>query len=274
MGWWEIDLMGKHCEETRVINRSKEQCEERLLAFDTSKYVLNNHVAEKRESLIVFHTKIVFSANGQRITIKLKNTDDQTTEVSVRSELISNVLTNDRGVNRKNINTIFSYLNQEKTGAQNQQPESTVNGQQPKVKKKLFSWGKNASDVKMSIMASYLGGYKEFEKSIKGTLEVHEAGIDFGVMGPKFTIQFLDMKSVTIASTLDIEENQAWQSTCFKDELQKDKTDYQKEKKNKLVVTYQNESGQTQCIFRADNSFEVEKSVLKVAKLIHDLMEK
>lgn len=266
--------MGKHREETRIINQSKDQCEERLLAFDTSKYVLNNHVADKEESLIIFHTKIVFSANDQRITVKLKNVDDQTTEVSVRSELISNLLTNDRGVNKNNINTIYGYLNQEKTGTQEQQPESVGNNQQPKAKKKLFSWGKNTSDVKMSIMASYLGGYKEFEKSIKGVMEIHEAGIDFGVMGPKFTIQFLDMKSVTIASTLDIEQNQAWQLTCFKDELQKDKTDHQKAKKNKLVVTYQNEAGQTQCIFRADNSLEVEKSVLKAQMLILDLMEK
>ncbi|PKM48159.1 MAG: hypothetical protein CVV01_04925 [Firmicutes bacterium HGW-Firmicutes-6] len=266
--------MGKHSEETRIINRSKDQCEERLLAFDTSKYDLKNHIADKAESLIVFHTKIVFAANGQRITVTLKNADNQTTEVSVRSELISNVLTNDRGVNKNNIKTIFSYLKDEKLGAQEQQPESVGNYQQPKTKKKWFSWGKNTSDVKLSMMASYLGGYKEFEKSIKGTLEIHEAGIDFAVMGPKFTIEFLNMKSVTIASTLDIEQNQAWQSTCFKDELQKDKTDHQKAKKNKLVVTYQNESGQTQCIFRADNSLEVEKSVLKAQTLIQDLMEK
>ena len=112
--------MGKYSEETRIINRSKDQCEESLLAFDTSKYDLKNHIADKAESLIVFHTKIVFAANGQRITVKLKNADNQATEVSVRSELISNVLTNDRGVNRKNINTIYSYLNQEKTGAQEQ----------------------------------------------------------------------------------------------------------------------------------------------------------
>ena len=266
--------MGKHREETRIINQSKDQCEERLLAFDTSKYVLNNHVADKEESLIIFHTKIVFSANGQRITVKLKNVDDQTTEVSVRSELISNLLTNDRGVNKNNINTIYGYLNQEKTAAQEQHSETARNNQQPKTKKRLFSWGKNTSDVKMSMMASYLGGYKEFEKSIKGTLEIHEAGIDFTVMGPKFSIPFLEIKSVTIASTKDIEQNQAWQSTCFKDELQKDKSELQKARRNKLVVAYQNELGQTQCIFRADNSFEVEKSLLKAQMLILDLMEK
>lgn len=266
--------MGKHSEETRIINRSKDQCEERLLAFDTSKYELKNHITDIEESLIVLHTKIVFAANDQRITVKLKRVDDQTSEVSVRSELISNVQMNDRGVNKKNINAIYGYLNEEKTAAQELQPERAENNQSPKTKKKLFSWGKNTNDVRMSIMASYLGGYKEFEKPIKGTLEIHQAGIDFGVMGPKFTIQFLEIKSVTIASTWDIEQNQAWQSTCFKDELQKDKTDHQKAKRNKLVVTYQNESGQTQCIFRADNSFEVEKSILKAQMLIQELMEK
>ena len=188
-------------------------------------------------------------------------------------KLISNVLTNDRGTNKNNIKTIFSYLNEEKLGTQEQQTESGENIQQHKMKKKLFSWDKNTSDVKMSMMASYLGGHKEFEKPIKGTLEIHEAGIDFGVMGPKFTIQFLDIKSVTIASTWDIEQNQTWQSICFKDELKKDKTDHEKAKKNKLVINYQNEVGQTQCIIRADNSYEVEKSVLKAQVLIQELMK-
>jgi hypothetical protein len=93
--------MGKHSEETQVIKRSQEQCEDRLLAFDTSKYDLKNHIADKEESLVVFQTKIVFAANGQRITVKLKKVDDLRTEVTVRSELISNIQTNDRGVNKK-----------------------------------------------------------------------------------------------------------------------------------------------------------------------------
>lgn len=266
--------MGKHSEETRIIEQSKDQCEERLLAFDTSKYEMKNHITAKEESLIVLQTKIVFAANGQRITVKLKNADDQTTEVCVRSELISNIQMNDRGVNQKNINLIYSYLNEEKTAVQELQPKSSKNEQRIKRKRKFFAWGKNTTDLKMSIMASYLGGYKGFEKPIKGTLEIHESGIDFAVMGPKFTIPALEIKSVTIASTLDIEQNQAWQATCFKDERQKDKTEQQKAKRNKLVVTYQNESGQTPCIFRADNSFEVEKSLQKAQLLIEDWIEK
>lgn len=265
--------MGKHSEETRVINRSKDQCEAYLRVFNTSKYELKNHIADKEESMIVFHTKIVFAANGQRITVKLKNVDDQTTAVTVRSELISNVQMNDRGVNKKNINVIYNYLNEDKTVDQVLKQE-IENNHGIKRKKKLFSWGKNTSDIKMSIMASYLGGYKEFEKSIKGTLEIHEAGIDFSVMGPKFTITFLDIKSVTLASAIDIEKNQNWQATCFKDEFKKDKTDYEKAKRNKLVVEYQNELGQTPCIFRADSSFEVEKSLLKAQTLIQELMGK
>lgn len=260
--------MGKHSEETQVIKRSKEQCEDRLLAFDTSKYDLKNHIADKEESLVVFQTKIVFAANGQRITVKLKKVDDLRTEVTVRSELISNIQTNDRGVNKKNINAIYRYLYDEK-GA-DQKPE--IIGNKQGIKKKFFPWGKNTSTVKMSIMASYLGGYKEFKKSIKGTLEIQEAGIDFAVMGPKFSIPFLEMRSATIASTFDIENNQAWQTICFKDELKNDKTDHEKAKKNKLVVDYQNESGQTACIFRADTSFEVEKSLLKAQTLIQELM--
>lgn len=261
--------MGKYSEETRIVNQSKDQCEERLLTFDTSKYELKNHIKGTVEGLIVLHTKIVFAANGQRITVKLKSVEDQMTEVSVRSELISNVLTNDRGMNKKNIRVIYGYLNEENTTAQ----ERVDNRQQSQTKKKLFSWGKNSSDVKMSMMASYLGGYKAFERSIKGTLEIHEAGIDFVVMGPKFTIPFWEIKAVTIASSLDIENNDVWSVICFKDELKKDKTDSEKAKKNKLLVEYQNEAGQIVCIFRADNSYEVEKCVLKAQGLIRELME-
>lgn len=265
--------MGKHSEETRIIEQSKDQCEERLLAFDTGKYELKNHIVDKEESLLVLHTKIVFAANGQRITIKLQSAGDQMTEVCVRSELISNVVMNDRGANKKNINSMFGYLNEENIANQHRKPDSTRNDQRSKPKSKLFFWDKNATALKMSMMASYLGGYQEFEKPLKGTLEVHQAGIDFAVMGPKFSIPFLEIKSVTIASTWDIVKNQAWRETCFKDELKKDKTDHEKASKNKLVVTYQNDSGQTQCIFRADTSYEVEKSVVKAQMLIQELME-
>lgn len=266
--------MGKHSEETRIINQSKDQCEERLLAFDTGKYELKNQIVDKEESLVVLHTKIVFAANGQRITIKLHSAGDQMTEVCVRSELISNVVMNDRGVNKKNINAMFGYLNEENMADQNRKPDSTGNDQSPKMRHKLFFWNKNTTDLKMSMMVSYLGGYREFEKSLKGTLEIHEAGIDFAVMGPKFSIPFLEVKSVTIASAWDIEQNQAWKEVCFKEELKKDKTDHEKAKKNKLVVEYQNDLRQTQCIFRADNSYEVEKSVVKAQMLIQELMGK
>ena len=124
----------------------------------------------------------------------------------------------------------------------------------------------------MSMMASYLGGYRGFEKSIKGTLEIHGAGIDFAVLGPKFTIPLLEIQAVTIASDHDIMENPHWQAVCFKNELNKDKTAGEKEKMNKLVITYQNESGSAECIFRADNAFEVEKSLLKARGLIEKLM--
>lgn len=131
--------MGKYSEETRIINRSKDQCEARLLAFDVSKYDLKNHITDKEESLLVFHTKIVFSANGQRITVKLKNIDDHSTEVNVRSELTSNVLTNDRGVNKKNINTIYSYLNQEKTALRNSNQKAQEITNRPKRKRRCFA---------------------------------------------------------------------------------------------------------------------------------------
>ncbi|WP_303871985.1 hypothetical protein [Acetobacterium wieringae] len=266
--------MGKHCEETRIINQSKDQCEERLLAFDTGKYELKNHIVDKEESHVVLHTKIIFAANGQRITIKLQSAGDQKTEVCVRSELISNVMMNDRGVNKKNINAMFGYLNEENEASQNRKADSARNDQHPKPKRKLFFWAKNATDLKMSMMASYLGGYPEFEKPLKGTMEIHEAGIDFVVMGPKFSIPFFEIKSVAIASAWDIEKNPAWWETCFKDELKKDKTDHEKASKNKLVVIYQNDLGQTQCIFRADTSYEAEKSVVKAQMLIQEMMGK
>ena len=95
--------MGKYSEETRMINLTRSQCEERLMAFDQDKYELKNHQQENDQSLIVLHSKIVFTANGQRITIIIKETDADNTEVGVRSELISNVQINDRGMNKKNI---------------------------------------------------------------------------------------------------------------------------------------------------------------------------
>lgn len=264
--------MGKYSEETRSIDLPRSLCEERVLAFDQTKYELKNKRNEANESLIVLHSKIVFSANGQRITISLKEADDNKTEVSVRSELISNVQINDRGMNKKNISVMFGYLSDEKTAVQNQVQPKEADSCSPKVKKKFFSFAKIKSDLEMSMMASYLGGYREFEKSIKGTLEIHAAGIDFAVLGPKFTIPFMEIQAITIASDRDIMGNPVWQAACFKNELNKSVTDQEKVKMNKLVVEYQSELGLAHCIFRAESSFEVEKSLLKAQGLIEKLM--
>jgi hypothetical protein len=265
--------MGKHSEETRLINLPRTLCEERVLAFDQTKYELKNKRDENNESLIILQSKIVFLANGQRITILLKDADDSKTEVSVRSELISNVQINDRGMNKKNISAVFGYLSEEKKTVSSLDRSKDEDRHAPKRKRKLFSLGKEKSDVEMSMMASYLGGYGEFEKSMKGTLEIHAAGIDFVVMGPKFTIPFMDIQSITIVSDRDIMENPALLATCFSNELNKNMTDQKNEKKNKLVVEYQSESGLAHCIFRAESSFEVEKSLLKAQGLIQKLMK-
>lgn len=264
--------MGKHSEETRSINLPRTRCEELVLAFDASKYELKNHIKETSESLIVLHSKIVFAANGQRITIQIKEADENKSEVSVRSELISNVQINDRGINKKNISVVFGYLDVEKTPIQNLDRSKEANSRSPKRRKKFFSLGKVKSGVEMSMMASYLGGYKEFEKPIKGTLEIHAVGIDFAVLGPKFTIPFMEIQSIVVASDRDIMENPVLLATCFRNELNKSKTDQEKEKENKLIVEYQNESGLAHCIFRAESSFEVEKSLLKAQGLIQKLM--
>ncbi len=264
--------MGKYSEETRFINLPRAHCEERVLAFDQNKYELKNKLDQNNVTLIVLHSKIVFTANGQRITIQLKTVDENKTEVSVRSELISNVQINDRGMNKKNISVVFGYLSEEKVTSQNQDRSKEADSHSPKGKKKFFSLGKVKSDVEMSMMASYLGGYREFEKSIKGTLEIHAAGIDFAVLGPKFTIPFMEIQSIVVASDRDIIENPVLLATCFRNELNKNMTDREKEKKNKLVVEYQSESGLAHCIFRAESSYEVEKSLLKAQGLMQKLM--
>ncbi|AFA46893.1 hypothetical protein [Acetobacterium woodii] len=256
--------MGKHSEEIRVIDLPKAQCEKRLMNFEMNRYELKNHITENEESLIVLQSKIIFSANGQRITMRLKKLAENKTEVQIRSELISNIQINDRGVNKKNINTMFGYLNNTSV----QELEKVADENLPKTKKSFWNWGKKTSDIRLSMMATYLGGFRDFEKSIKGTLAIHHSGIDFSVLSPKFTISFLDIQAVNIVADMDISQNPEWLASLAKDEISVNKTTNEKEKKNKLVIDYQNEYGQAYCIFRADGSFEVEKSLLKAQGLI------
>lgn len=262
--------MGKHSEEIRVIDLPKAQCEKRLMDFEISRYELKNHITENEESLIVLQSKIIFSANGQRITIRLKKLDENKTEVIIRSELNSNIQINDRGVNKKNINEMFGYLN---NNTLVQEREKATNENLPKLKKSFWNFGRKTSDICLSIMATYLGGFREFEKSIKGTLEIHCSGIDFSVLSPKFTIPFLDIHAVNIVSDMDILKNPEWRASLLKGEFGENKTTNEKEKKNKLVIDYHNEHGQAHCIFRADSSFEVEKSLLKAQGLILEMMK-
>lgn len=264
--------MGKHIEETRLIDLKKSQCEERLMAFDKSKYELKNVMPGEKESQIVLQSKIIFSSNGQRITIKLDEKDNARTEVTIRSELISNIQVNDRGANKKNIATLFNYIEARKIKNPGSEPVKEGSPEPIHVKKKLFSWKKDNSNGKMSLMATYLGGHPELDKSLKGSIDIHADGVDFGVLGPKFTIAFSEIETITITSSFAISENPVWESSCFKGVLDKDQTDHEKAKENKLVIDYMNEDGLAHCIFRADSQLEVEKSLSRARDLINKLM--
>lgn len=85
-------------------------CEERLIALGKKGYELKNHVVGEEETVITLQTKITFSSMGQRITIAIKEEDEKTSAVTIRSELISNIQARDRGANQQNINTLFEYL--------------------------------------------------------------------------------------------------------------------------------------------------------------------
>lgn len=265
--------MGKHIEETRLIDLEKSQCEERLMAFEKSKYELKNVVQGELESLIVLQSKIVFSSNGQRITIRVNKKDEQKTEVSIRSELISNLLVSDRGANKKNIANLFGYIEERKAEDHVLEHSKARSPEDLHIKRKLFSWKKDNLNGKMSLMATYLGGHKELEKSLKGSIDIHSDGVDFGVLGPKFTIAFSEIKAVIITSSFDIKLNPAWESSCFKGMIDKDMSDNEKEKKNKLIIDYVNEDELGHCIFRGDSQLEVEKSLLRAQELINGLMK-
>lgn len=264
--------MGKHSEETRLFDLKKSQCEERLMAFEKSKYELKNVVPGEKESQIVLQSKIVFLSNDQRITIRLDEKDDERTEVTIRSELISNILVSDRGANKKNIATLFNYIEEQKIKKPMSDPIKAESPEPIHVKRKLFSLKKDNSSGKMSLMATYLGGHSELDKSLKGSIDIHPDGVDFGVLGPKFTIAFSEIEAITVTSSFDISANPAWVSSCFKGVLDKDRTDHEKEKKNKLVIDYVNEGGLAHCVFRADSQLEVEKSLSRARDLINKLM--
>lgn len=262
--------MGKYTEESRLVNLPKGQCEKRLLAFDNGKYELKNHISQTSESLIVLHSKIIFTNNGQRITIGLKVVDDQHTEISIRSELISNMLQNDRGVNKKNIDTLLDLLEDKKIEEGLEKKEMSESA----VKKKKFFFGKKpVTDLQFSMMASYLGGYPGFEKPLKGTIEIHSAGIDFVVMGPKFTITSAEIKKITIASDAEITANPDWGRFYLKGTFDKAKSEKERAKKDKLVIEYFNGIERAHCVFRGDNQYDLEKNLNKAQDYLKNMIK-
>jgi hypothetical protein len=263
--------MGKYSEESHLVNLPKTRCEERLLAFDKDKFELKNHVLQTAASQIVLHSKIVFTNNGQRITIGLNVIDEQHTEITIRSELISNLLQNDRGMNKKNINIVLALLDDKKN---EEAPENSALSESVAKKKRAFFGKKLATDIQLSMMASYLGGYPGFEKPMKGTVEIHSAGIDFAVMGPKFTITSAEIKKITIASDAEILKNPEWCRFYLKRTVDKAKNEQERTKKDKLVFDYFNGIERAYCIFRGDNQYELEKNLHKAKDYIESMIKK
>ncbi|MBC3797807.1 hypothetical protein [Acetobacterium tundrae] len=267
--------MGIHTEEDRLINLPKSHCEERMLALGKKKYELKKHVHEKKKSMIVLLTKTVFVSKEQRITITLNEKDEKSTEVMIRSEMISNTQVKDHGENQKKISALFNYLEGRNSENQVSDNDETDVKKSARPKSSFFSFGKEKAKRDMCMMATYLGGHKDLDKSLRGNLEIYSNEVDFTVVGPRFRILPSEIKKVTICSSSEIVLNSKWQASLFKEKLEKDRnaSDREKEKKNKIVIDYVSDDGLAYCIFRAEGQFEVEKSLQKAQDLINNFIK-
>ena len=271
--------MGIHVEEKRLISLPKFLCEERLLTFAKREYELKNHVQDKKESLIILKTKTVLTAKEQRITITLNEKDEKSTEVTIRSEMISNIAARKTTAIQNSVDRLFNGIEIDNPEKKPSDAEKTGESEIQHHKRKFFQMGKDKRRWDLYLTASYLGGHKNLDKSLRGSLAVYPDGVDFCVLGPKFTIFPTEIKKVTICSSSEIASNAEWQASCFTGALERNwmMNDGEKEKeklqKNKLVIDYANEDGAFHCIFKAEGQFELEKSLQKAENLINQLIK-
>ncbi|KNZ40184.1 hypothetical protein [Acetobacterium bakii] len=268
--------MAVYIQEHRIINTPKSICEERLITIAIKGYALRNNRVIDKETVITLETKNAFSSNGQRITIALKEEDEQTTGVTIRSELTSNIQLKDRGINQKNIDIFYKYLEIPK-----QAEDGSATDREPKIahkdkkrSKKKFNWFNNTRTCQMRIMATYLGGHNDLKKSLKGSLEIHTHGFEFCVLGPKINIPASFIHDVKVCGNAEIRANPEWLAACLKNTLTKSdsKNPTGKEKKTKIVVSYLNEGASDYCIFNADSQLSGEADAAKAEVLIRKLM--
>lgn len=270
--------MGMHIEEKRLIDLPKLQCEERLLAFGKKEYELKNHVQDEKESRIVFQTKTVLTAKEQRLTVVLNKKDDNNTEITLRAELVSNIAAKNVGALQKNLDNLWACFDSAISEEQPENGEQTKTLKSPRSLKVPLLFGKDQRHWDMNMMVTYLGGHQELHKSLRGSLAIYPDGVDFCVLGPKFTLFKAEIKRVTICSSVEIAAHSQWQASCLTGALDRNwqLNDVEKEKektrKNKIIIDYTNAEGLSHCIFRAEGQFELEKSLHKAEQLINNLI--
>jgi|LGVF01.2.fsa_nt_gb hypothetical protein len=253
--------MGIYVEESKEINLSKQRCEEILLKFDKKEYDLRKHESAEKESQIVFHTKAVFSSKGQRITIWIEEETYERMHVKVKSEIISNIQIKDQGINQRNISNIFNTLENEDClliKKENGKKLESVS-----KRKNFFSVRESKDKCEMRTMVTYLGGYHDQDKALKGNLEIYSTGFTFSVLGPKFSISKDQVQKVEILSNAMI--NQEYRE--LKEFIPKEERQ-ESEKRDKIIICYDYQETRKQCVFRSDNQLNREEIVLKIKKHI------
>jgi len=268
--------MAVYIQEQRIINTPKSICEEQLKTIAIKGYALRNNRVIDNETVITLETINAFSSNGQRITIALKEEDEKSTDITIRSELTSNIQLKDRGANQKNIDIFYKYLEMPKQAegesASDREPKILPKDQK-KVKKK-FNWFANTRTCHLRIMATYLGGHNDLKKSLKGSLEIYTDGFEFCVLGPKLNIPASFIQEVKACGNSEIRENPKWLASCLKNTQTKSesKDPSGKEKKTKIVISYLNEGISNYCIFNADSQLSGEADAAKAEVLIRELI--
>jgi len=272
----EIKHMAVYMQEQRIINTPKSICEEWLKTINIKGFELKNNRVIEGKTVFTLETKNAFTSKGQRITIALKEEDEKTTGVTIRSELTSNLQLKDQGANQRNIDIFFEYLEIPKKAADGLSHEAEAKiaiKDQKKVKRK-FNWFNNTHTCEMRMMATYLGGHNDLNKSLKGSLEIHTDGLEFCVLGPKFNIPINLIKEVKTCGNAEIRENPEWLASCLKSTRPKiERNDFaEKEKRSKIVVSYLNGEILEHCIFNADSQLSGEADAAKVEVRINELI--
>ncbi|MEI6579423.1 MAG: hypothetical protein WCN92_08180 [Eubacteriales bacterium] len=248
--------MSKSETKSCILNMNVYNLKPLLLANITSnnRFAFQQITTESNGFIIFLNSKMSMSSSGEKITVILEMLNETQSTVTIKSELKSKLQQFDSGINNKNIDQLFSIMQNAQANTIPLQENVSLAEKYLDSSNHITTFQKSSRLLK-SIKCIYYGGHEKLNKECSGVVYVYSDRLEFYVFKKQFEIPIGAIIDCEIISQEQITQRVTATRMVALGVFSLATPKKLKNITNFLTVKYEELGVQSMLIFRGDDTF-------------------